>query len=126
MLKSKCVSCVFFLAFAVSIAQFIAHRCSVHLQSQSFSISELASLVHFSNSNFISGAQAEVSSKVNSDEEIEEVEDDDDDCFISGPCIILAVPSSYKLSFPTFRASGSPLSQLLGVHSLRAPPALSA
>lgn len=124
MLKSKKVPLIFILAlgFAISVAPTItlhnhnrvnaAHNHSGHDQEDNQSRSWYSSNVRV---NFISN--------VNSDKEIEEVEEiDDDDCLLSVPRCFFAVLSPYKLSFPTRNTCGSPSSHLLGGLSLRAPP----
>ena len=118
MLKGKWLYSAFILAFAFAIS--IAYSVTPHNHSSHHS-SKLPSFVHSLDYDFINLEQVNFSSKVNSDEEIEEV-DESDESLLTVPCTFLVVPAADQLSLPTRKTCGPTSSQLLVVTPLRAPP----
>lgn len=130
MFRSKWVSIIFLVAFAISLAHTITPHShpktkSVHThasqhnhdenKSHSHSASDLPVFAHFSNSDFISS-----SSQVN----LGGPENLSGDLIISVPIFLLSVPFVSKLSFPAGKQGRPPSGPLLSVLSLRAPPVL--
>lgn len=126
MLNSKRVLSIFFLAFAISSALSFtsySHGKAVnHNKSKNCSFFSLPpAIVQCSNSDFLTREQVNFSSKVSSDEEIEEVDESDESLLVL-LCTFLVVPTTDKLSLPTRKTCRRTSSQLLVVIPLRAPP----
>src|SRR5438552_3181388 len=107
MLNSKWWRLIFCLAFAISIAHFI----TLHSRGTINPAHNQSSLHNeqLSNSDFIAGGQASINSKLSSDEEVDE---EDDDCLPDVPLSFSAVHSPYKLSFTIPPPCSSPSGKL--------------